>query len=389
VQLDEKGAKKTKRSRYWSVMLVGDHGRVIPFRHFKALTVGVGIALILCIGALILLGVMYAHQRQKIITLQENLMETRAQTAKFRDEKDLYLTQLIALQKQTGELAQNSPDEKESLKESAQLEVEAPDRQNPNKVEQEPDEQKNETPAPKEEPKVKWSADIRNFSVSFDNQQQILKAQFRIYNTSRPKKTLVGRTVVVFKASDDPPIQWAVVPEVPLRDGKPVGNKGKSFRVNNYRTETFKSWRRKNSAEYETASIYIFSEQGELIANQEMPFNVDYSPPEPVAPPSAPKREKASDAPEIQPNDRLEPAAEKPVGPTTPDGGDSHAEPGGPIPSPTAPSASPNPTPQPESNSNAPQDTLDDKGNPEPVNTESTSQTPAAEPKPALEGGTK
>lgn len=370
-------------------MLVGDHGRVIPFRHFKALTVGVGITLILSLCALILLGFMYTRQRQKIDALQKNLMETRAQTAKFRDEKDLYHTQLIALQKQTGELPQNPVDEKESPKESALSEAKVQEPQKPEEVKQEPDGQKKEEPAPKAEPKVKWSADIRNFSVSYDNRQQILKAQFRIYNTSRPKKTLIGKTVVVFKASDDPPIQWSVVPSVPLRDGKPVGNNGKSFRVNNYRTETFKTWRRKNSAEYETASIYIFSEQGELIANHELPFNVDYSPPAPVEPPSAPEQEKTSASPDIQQERRIQPAEKQSTEPTVPDGDASRAKSGGATPSAVTPIVSPSPTPAPGSKSIEPQRTLDDKGNPEPVKTESTSQTPAAEPKPALEGGTK
>ena len=106
-------------------MLVGDHGRVIPFRHFKALTIGVSIVLLLSLGALILLGIMHVNLRQQIVILQKNLEETGAQTAKFRDEKDLYLTQLIALQKQTGELSQNSKAENVSLKENAQPETNA------------------------------------------------------------------------------------------------------------------------------------------------------------------------------------------------------------------------------------------------------------------------
>lgn len=368
---------------------MGDHGRVIPFRHFKALTVGVGAVLILSISALILLGFLYTHQRQKIVALQTDLMQTRAQTSKFRDEKDLYLTQLIALQKQSGELPKNPRDEQESVKANAQSEAKVQVPEKPAEVKEKPEEQKREEPAPKAAPKVQWSADIRDFSASYDNRQQILKARFRIYNTSSPKKTLIGRTVVVFKASDDPPIQWAVVPAVPLRDGKPVGNNGKSFRVNNYRTETFKAWRRNNSAEYEIASIYIFSEQGELIANQELPFNVDYSPPEPAEPPSAPVQEKTSTAPGTQQEDRMEPAKEKTGDSTAPDGDAPQADTGGTTPPPVTPSVSPGPTPPPESKSNESQSTQADKGKPQPVKTESTSQTPAAESKPALEGGTQ
>ena len=371
-------------------MLVGDHGRVIPFRHFKSLTIGVCIVLILSLVALILLGLMYTQQRRQIAFLEKSLAETRAQTSKLRDEKDLYLTQLIAQQKQTGELSQNQPDGKQPQKEDAQTESNDHERQNPIEVQSAPVEVKKEAPVQNEAPQTQWSADIRNFEVTYDNRQQILKAEFRIYNTSRPKQTLAGRTVVVFKASDDPPIQWATVPAVPLRDGKPVGNNGKSFRVNNYRTETFKTLRRKNSAEYDTASIYIFTHQGELIANRELPFKVDYRPPEPVQPPpSVPEQPKPPAVPEVRPTGQPDSEAIKTADPAAPKSGHSNAE----LPAvgtpPVAPVTTPGPALQSDIKPQEPQGILDDDRRLTPTKTDSTPQTPAAEPKPALEGGNK
>jgi hypothetical protein len=392
VQVNEKGAKKTNRTRYWSVMLVGDHGRVIPFRHFKALTIGVGIVLISSLGALILLSIMYLNLRQQYVVLQKNLDETHAQTAKFRDEKDLYLTRLIALQKQTGELPQSPPSENASLKAKTQPEAIVPKQQISEDVKPAPKQVKKDAVVVKPEPQIHWAADIRNFNVSYDNRQRILKAEFRIYNTSNPKKTLTGRTVVVFKASDDPPIQWATVPSVQLRDGKPAGNNGKSFRVKNYRTENFKTLRGKYSAEYDTVSVYIFTEQGDLIANQEMSFNVDYSPPappKPVEPVSAPVQEKPAATPAMPLKDLSAPAEGKPVKPAAPNQGVSDAVPQRVNTPEAAPPVAPNPVLSPENNTQESQRSMDDKSVIEPVKTESGSQPPAAEPQPALEGGPK
>jgi len=373
-------------------MLVGDHGRVIPFRHFKALTIGVSIVLFLSLGALILLGVLHINLRQQIVVLQKNLEKTRAQTTKFRDEKDLYLTQLIALQKQTGELPQNSNGENIALKENAQPETNTQKQQKPEAVKPDPEAEKKEEPVHKAEPQIQWMADIRNFKVTYDNRQKILKAEFRIYNTSRPKKRLTGRTVVVFKASDDPPIQWATVPAVPVRDGKPTGNHGKSFRVNNYRTETFKTLRGKYSAEYDTASVYIFTEQGELIANQELSFNVDYSPPapaKPVEPASAPEQKTTTVAPVNRQEVQSGPVAEKPIGPAAPNRSDSDAVPQRTHTPETTPAAAPTPVPPTENKLQEAQRIVEDKSSLEPVKTEPSSQTPEAESKPALEGGHK
>ncbi len=363
MQNDEKGVKTPKRNRYWSVMLVGDHGRVIPFRHFKALIVGVGIILIGGLTASIVLGIVCSRQRQIMGDLSKNLAAIRAQVSKFRDEKDLCLTELIALKKQTGELPKTAPGVAVPLKERA-LKTTDPGKEKALKIQQ-------EEPAKKAAAPVKWSADIRKFNVSYDNRQKILRAEFRIYNTSRPKKRLSGRTVVVFKEQGDPPNHWAAVPLVPVRDGKPVGGNGKTFKINNFRTEKFKVLRGKDSAEFNTASIYIYNEQGKLIANQDQPFNVDYAPPapaKPVAPKPVVDPEPSPVSPDVrQVGDPLPPQTQSDdsVPPVTP--------------------SSPAQSPQQESVNPA-----DDNSRAEPVDPvipPTIDKTPATEAKPAIEGG--
>lgn len=376
-------------------MLVGDHGRVIPFRHFKALTVAVAIVLILSLGALTLLGFLHVQLRRQIADLQKSLEDTRAQTAKFRDEKDLYLTQLIALKKQNGELSQNPPEEEAGIKENGSPETAASEQKNAEEEKQEPEQVEKQAPVVKTKPEVQWSADIRNFKVSYDNRQQILEAAFRIYNMSKPKKTLSGRTVVVFKALDDPPIHWATVPVVPLRDGKPTGKNGKSFRINNYRTEHFKTLRGKYSAEYNTASIYIFTHQGELIANKEMAFNVDYSPPAPVkaAKPeqkaSTPEESKKTAAPVTVPNEQTAPAEPEPVGSTAPGQANPDAAQQAKPPAPADQSIKADPLPLPDNGAQEPKDTPESSNNPATIENGSSSQAPATNPQPAAVGEQK
>lgn len=386
MEKDEKANKTPKRDRYWSIMLVGDHGRVIPFRHFKSLVVGGCLALTFSLAALIVLGIMYGNQRQTIGMLKKDLKETRDQVAKFRDEKDLYLTQLMALKQQNGELSRKPDTDVAVAKEAVQTTSES----DKDKV---VEEIKKEEPVKKSPPKVKWSADIRNFKATYDNRNRTLTAQFRIYNTSTPKKTLSGRTVVVFKKQEDSPIHWTAVPAVVLHDGKPLGDNGKTFKINNYRTEHFTTIRKNDMAAFDMASIFIFTRQGELIANQEIAFNVDYSPPKPATPvESVPDKSpgKKSETGEIRPKEKggqpdaktTEPA------PQIQNGSSSVKQPSA---TPAVPAVEPEEN-KPEDSGNGhgdmlePQDAIDE---PVPENTESTTSTPAAEPKPALEGGQK
>jgi hypothetical protein len=392
VEKNEKGAKKSGRSRYWSVMLVGDHGRVIPFRHFKALTVGIGIVLTLSLVALVLLGVWVTHQRRQIGALQMNLEKLSEQSTKLRDEKDLYLTQLMALREKTGTMPKEEAKDTQPKKEASVSTVESKESAEPEKAAPKAEAAKQEMAVRKIEPEVKWSADIRDFKVSYDNRLGVLNAQFRVYNTSRPKKRLVGRTVVVFKEDGDPPIHWAVVPAVPLHNSTPEGKKGRFFSIRNYQTEKFKTARRTNSPHYDMAAVYIFLDKdSELIAHKGLPFNVDYSPPappKPVAAPPKPEPEKSAAPPQVSPTKQPEPAPGEPRAPAVPNPEQNSGGSPKTVTSPEATPGSPGPAapgdkqPEPQLDSGAKQPA-------QPGNSESTSQTPAAEPKPAQEGDTQ
>jgi hypothetical protein len=383
--MEEKGSKTSKRSRYWSIMLVGEHGRVIPFRHFKALVIGVCAVLILSLAALAALGFVCRHQYHQLIALQKSLDQTNLQTSKLRDEKDLCLTGLMAMKNQAGELPQAPPkDSAKALPEKSQPATKAEAKEKVEAVAV-------PVPAKHSKPEVKWAAEIRNFKVTYDQRQQILRAEFRLYNTSSPKQALAGRTVLVFKQQEDPPIHWAAVPSVPLKDGKPVGDNGKAFRVNNFRTEHFSIYRRSEASEYDTASIFVFSEHGELITHSEMPFHVDYTPPKPVphvepkphetpgksAAPAAGQIETPADAPASQTTGPPPPSAIEPQ--TVPQHNETPAS--GPTPQsvPAAPDAKLLNPDQPAQTQTAP----------EPEKSPAVMPTPAAEPKPAPEGGQK
>jgi hypothetical protein len=388
-------------------MLVGDHGRVIPFRHFKALIVGVGVVLILSLCALILLGVLFTRQRGQIVHLQAQLEKLHIQSTKIRDEKDLYLTQLIALQKQTGTLPLKPADAPEasaedgppadSKKASPVSEKAAPKAE---AAVPQAEEAQKEVPVRKAEPQVKWAADIRRFKVSYDNRQGAVTAEFRIYNTSRPKKRLNGRTVVVFKAIGDPPSQWAIVPPVPLHRKIPVGKRGRPFNIRNYQTERFRTMRRNNSPKYDLAAVYVFADSGgELIGNKEIPFNVDYSPPappktvvvppKPATAPSKPESEKSNAPAQVPPADNASAGRTTPGDSKTPDSAPHKTEPPGTVTPPDSPSGpstaeTSQGQAQPKSQVNT-----DDKGRQESGASDVAAPAPPAESNPPQEGETK
>lgn len=286
---EDKGRQAPKRDRYWSVMLVGDHGRIIPFRHFKALAIGICSGLVISVIALLVLIVLYINKGHELDKMAALLQDTKLQNSKLRDEKDLYLTKLKLKQLSSSSNAEQSkpssaPNPGKKIKTpppvpAKPVKAPIPEKPTPSVVKGE-----KKTPPPKKEPKIDWKADIRRISVNYVPRQEVLKLQFRIYNVSKPKKPLSGRTVVVFKKGDESPIKWISVPRVQLKEGVPLGGRGQAFRINNYKTMKFRAYRQKAPVLYNTATIYIFTPEGRLLATKDYAFKIDYKPPEPKKP---------------------------------------------------------------------------------------------------------
>ncbi len=327
----EKDDRSTKRDRYWSVMLVGDHGRIIPFRRFKGIAISVVGGLVLAVLVIIGLSIAYMLQASTIDELKAAAEESTRQMAKLRDEKDLLLAKLVVSNKTPTLERPSEPPTSESTteKDVSNLAEKAggkPEKQTAAAADKPSTEQKPERePEPEPEPEnkpvrpVQLNADIRHFNITYQSQQNLLKCDFRIYNTSKPKNPLAGRSVVVFKNVDEPPIKWLSVPRVLLADGVPNGKLGKSFKINNYRTMTFKAYGLKLPVRFNAASIYVYTSEGKLLLNREIPIDIDVPAPPPPKPAPTPSKTTTSGttaAPGSQPQQTVSP--QKPATPSTP-----------------------------------------------------------------------
>lgn len=308
----EQDDRSVKRDRYWSVMLVGDHGRIIPFRRFKGIAISVVGGLVLAVLVIIGLSIVYMLQASTIDELKAAIEESTRQIAKLRDEKDLLLAKIVVNNKMPIKEKKSEPPTSGGTAEKEDKNITAkgapkPEKQTAAAAPKPPPEPK---PAPEKKPTqpVQLNADIRRFKIKYQSPQNLLRCDFRIYNTSKPKNALAGRSVVVFKNMDEPPIKWLAVPRVQLADGVPKGKHGKSFKINNYRTMTFKAFGLKPPVRFNAASIYVYTSGGKLLLNREIPINIDVPAPPPRKPaPPKPTTDQPKAAPGSQPQPATSP----------------------------------------------------------------------------------
>ncbi|MCP4745511.1 MAG: hypothetical protein GY874_05115 [Desulfobacteraceae bacterium] len=275
--------RQGKHDRYWSLLLVGEHGKAVSLPKIKGIAVACAALLVLSLAALIILGFLYIDQTTQITSLKEQLSKAHQLKADLRDQKDVLLAKLVSsgntpalhtekeksiTQGKLKEASQDSP------KNKADPTAEAVSAKN--KVLQQKKTVREAIAEPKK-PAVKWKADIRMFSVEYEPGDSILRAKYRIYNTSKPKKALSGRTVAVFKAQKDAaPADWISAPRVKLKQGVPDGKNGRIFKINNFRTMKLAAYSVKPPVMYDTACIYIFTDSGELIYNKQFDIQIDF-----------------------------------------------------------------------------------------------------------------
>lgn len=276
----ESGLSSLKGQRYWSIMLVGEHGRVIPFRHFKELAIAVVGLMVLSVSAAVVLGVLYLHQVEQMNRLSDQIDELRSQSTQLKNERDVLKAKVVI--KQLNE-APESPrvataEAAETADESGE-EISRPSSGQPSssiKAEEEP--------AVKEAPPavaVKWGADIKQFEAQYDHQRQILRATFRIYNESTPRERLTGRIVIAYRHSDDPPIKWLVIPNLPLKDGRPANYGGQAFSIRNYQTMDFKAYKPPNPSNYDLVTVFVLLSNGDLLMSRDFGVQIKEPPPPP------------------------------------------------------------------------------------------------------------
>ena len=65
------------------------------------------------------------------------------------------------------------------------------------------------------------------------------------------------------------------IPAMPLVDGKPTGRQsGHSFGINYFKTMRFSSNYPKFPDEYQVATVYVFTRQGELLLEEDFPVKL-------------------------------------------------------------------------------------------------------------------
>ena len=309
-----KKARRRGTDRRWTLLFIGDHGNVITIKRFKTIIVAVGCLFLLVSALLIVL--YYSHQKnqRKHTELQTRFEDSQKQIETLRHEKEILMARLVVAESKIKEKAVENQQPKET-----QIAAKPADTKAAPKPKPAPRPPK-KTPAPVEnqqdEAQKVMRVTVDSFSVSRDSDNTNIKAQFKVRNASIGYQQAAGHAVIILKGTDLEEYQWLVMPSVAIADSKPTGRRGKNFSIKRYRTMNFTGRAPKHADQFQTAVVYVFAKDGQLLLERDFAIKLKPLPAvssQTEAEDARPRATPLAETPPQQPPAQQKPTPEKPA----------------------------------------------------------------------------
>lgn len=264
----------------WTVLFIGDHGRVVPFKRVKTIVGLVVAALGAALAAVVVLAVVNHTLHRRTQELQQSLVASGRTISELRHERDLLTAHVVLVETKMREtLAGVAPAAAERRPDSASPETagtrSGDDGHAGLKAEA-------ERGGPVVQPPVGTSEglSIEGVEIKRSAKSGALELSYKIVNTGQGQKALAGHVVVVLKGEGFEPEQWLALPDVGLVRGRPVNTrKGYSFNIRHSKVFVHSVAVSDDIPDYTQAVLYVFSKQGELMAAREVPVALKRSSP--------------------------------------------------------------------------------------------------------------
>lgn len=261
--------------RRWTVLFIGDHGKVIAFKRIKTVIALTLAALVVAVAAVAVLLVVNQRLHGRGRDLQQRLEESRRQIESLSHERDLLTAHVVLVEtkmKETlsgigrpvGDLKRTPPEpEKRAGPGSPRTEAVVEDADGTS-----------ETASPDTEAwlpiKSGETVEVEGFGAKYDPARQSIDIKYKLVAPSSGRKPAAGHVIVVFKGELVEPESWLAMPRVELPKGRPSGaQKGYTFSISHSKAFAQTMPVSKSIPGFTAAVLYVFSHEGQLMLARE------------------------------------------------------------------------------------------------------------------------
>jgi hypothetical protein len=268
-------ARDAASSRRWTVLFIGDHGRVIAFKRIKTLIALALAVLGVALAAVAVLLVVNQRLHGRGRELQQRLEESRRRIESLSHQNDLLAAQAALVEAKMKEtlsgIGRPAGDRKRSSSEPGRP---ADQTSPPAEAVAEDTDGTSATASPGTEMRPPINSgeavEVEGFSVKYDPVRRSIDLKYKLIAPSTGRKPAAGHVIVVFKDEQLEPEAWLAMPRVELPRGRPSGlQKGYSFSINYSKAFAHSMPVPKPLPGFTTAVLYVFSREGQLVLARE------------------------------------------------------------------------------------------------------------------------
>jgi cell division protein FtsB len=257
--------------RRWTVLFIGDHGKVIAFKRIKTLAFLTIAALVTALITVVVLVSVNQGLHGRARELQQRLESSHQQIQALRQERDLLTAHVVLVETKM----------RETLAEAGRSAADRKTRPaDPEPVGDRPaspaqagagDTDKGPAGAPSAAPAKRpldrdEAVALEGFRAKFDEGRNAFEVEYKLAATNPGRKPLAGHVIVVFKGEDLEPEQWLAMPRVELPRGRPSGiQKGYTFSISHSKAFSRSMPAPKSFPTFTMAVVYVFSPEGQLL----------------------------------------------------------------------------------------------------------------------------
>ena len=263
----------------WTLLFIGNRGKPITLKRFKGMVIFN--LLVICVVFALAAGLFMWNRNilEEKNQLESNLNKLEEQNRELRHEKDILLTRMVVAESRTSEKQGSVPEkqiDEESPRQTAQDTTDIEQFVPPDMSTTKTEGQNQIKVQPDSDPlESGLSVAIENFKLSVKSGNNSLRVQFKLKNTSPYSQHVSGHAIVVLKGEEVQQNQWVSLPGISLIEGKPTGRQqGNAFGISNFKIMRFTASKPNSPEKFQTASVYIFSQNEELLLEQDFPVKL-------------------------------------------------------------------------------------------------------------------
>lgn len=258
--------KPKKRAGRWTLLFVGDRGKVITVKRFKGLAITLTFAVFIVVALAVGLYFLYSSEAEENKNLINALGVSRQKVKSLQDEKELLMVRMVLAESKIKagriETEEKTIEKKTDLSKdknaSAAIKPPAPDISEPN--------------MPDAEPQM---VSIEELMVLNTLEAKNLKVTFKLRKTDQNTETVSGYAFVILKIDRDDRKQWFTIPSVSLVSGKPSRiRRGQYFSISRFKTMKFRHKYSGDLKRFQYATVFIYNADEILMLEREFLITV-------------------------------------------------------------------------------------------------------------------